>query len=99
MTPDLFHKNNEPIHWRLQPTKAQDPILPGSTHHISQHKNFTAEHKSYQQRFIHFSYRIFRFIRTGKLRIREKQHPGSIRLEAMLSGQITQQVPEGKEWT
>ncbi|MGN6293947.1 MAG: helix-turn-helix domain-containing protein [Chitinophagaceae bacterium] len=98
MIPDIFLNNNKRVDWQSQPAKPKDPILPGSTHHISRHKTFTAEHKNYQQKFIDFSYRIFRFIRTGKLTIKEKNRPGSIRLEAMLSGQITQQVQEGEQW-
>lgn len=99
MIPDILLNNNKPVDWEQQPTRSEDHILPGSTSHKSQHKTFTAEHKNYQQKFIDFSYRIFRFIRTGKFTIKEKNHPGSIRLEAMLSGQITQQVPEGEQWT
>jgi AraC-like DNA-binding protein len=99
MIPDIFHKNKKPVDWQTYPGKSADSILPGSTHHVSQHRTFTAIHKNYQQKFIAFSYRVFHFIRTGKLKIREKNHPGSIRLEAMLSGQITQQIPEGKQWT
>lgn len=99
MIPDIFPENNKPVNWQSRATTGQDAVLPGSTHHISQHKTFTAEHKNYQQKLIDFSYRIFRFIRTGKLTIKEKNHPGSIRLEAMLAGQITQQAPEGEQWT
>jgi len=98
MIPDIFPNNNKPVDWELQPAQSKDPILPGSISHISQHKTFTAEHKSYQQKLIDFSYRIFRFIRTGKFTIKEKSRSGSIRLEAMLSGQITQQIPKGEQW-
>ncbi|MBN8876797.1 MAG: helix-turn-helix transcriptional regulator [Sphingobacteriales bacterium] len=97
MIPEFIRLGRSAV--KMQPVtgKSIQRWLPGSTVHTATDKNASLEAQSFHHPFFNIGYRIVRFFRTFRLTVRERNE--SIRLEAVLSGELPGKSPEGQEIT
>lgn len=95
MLPEFIRFGRTPT--KLQPVTAlhSKKRLPGSTVHAAKDKHAHLEVQHFSHPLFHIGYRIVRFLKRFRWTFKEKHE--SIRLEAVLVGELPTRSPEGKE--